>query len=198
MRLDIYSPMHKAQRKNLFELSIKIGRADFSEAAQVATLKSEVQAIIASLRKHAQHEETFIHPLFKQLGTEGEHLEEEHHDLEITFANLEKCLAAEKQNDLYTQFNRMVVAYLKHIDAEETAQQDILWKHYDDAALMEAMKKFHASRKQEETMQAYEYMFPSLNPQEIQGMLCGAKAVFPADVYVVVESMARKAVVEVV
>ncbi len=57
---------------------------------------------------------------------------------------------------------------------------------------MDVMKKFHASRSQEEAMVGYEYMFPCLSPQEIKRILCGAKVTFPADVYAVVEDMAKK------
>jgi hypothetical protein len=193
MRFDLYSIMHKAQRKNLFDLSFKIGRADFSDASQVTALKDEVKAVIVRLQEHAHHEETFIHPLFQKIGAQGDSLEKEHRDLEILFEGLEKCLDSENQTDLYVHFNRFLTAYLNHIDAEEIAQKDILWKYYDDEALKEVMKEFKQSRTLNEAMTDLEYMFPCLTPQEIQGILGGMKGVVPDTVYETVECMARRA-----
>jgi hypothetical protein len=193
MRFDLYSVVHKAQRKNLYELSVKIGRADFQDATQVTAIKGEIKTLLTRLRKHAHHEETFVHPLFHQIGTHGNTIEAEHRDLELIFEALEKCLDTENQSELYTRFNRFLTAYLTHIDAEETAQKDILWKHYDDAALLEVMKKFNANRTLDESLEDLEYMFPSLSPQEIQGILGSMKGSVPNTVYETVSAMAQKA-----
>lgn len=193
MRVDLYSLIHKAQRKHLFDLSFKIGRTDFRDASQISVLKEEIKAIIIHLYKHAKVEETFIHPLFKKIGGQGDVIEEEHRDLETLLGDLEKSLLAENQENLYTRFNQFLIAYLSHIDAEETAQKDILWKHYDDSTLMDVLKRFQESRTPDQSMDDLKFILPCLNPQETEKILKSMKGSVPDKVYESVEVMAQKA-----
>lgn len=183
MRVDLYSLIHKAQRKHLFELSIKIGQTDLRDGSQVSDLKEELRDAVKWLREHAEHEETFVHPLFHKIGGQGDFIEQEHHDLEHLLENLEKSLASESQGDLYTRFNQFLAAYLAHIDSEEMAQKDILWKHYDDGALMEVMKKFKENRTPSQSMEDLEFMLPCLSPEETERILGTMKGNVPDHVY---------------
>ncbi len=193
MRVDLYTFIHKAQRKHLFDLSVKIGRSDFRDASQVSLLKKELRGMVARLKEHASHEETFIHPFFHKIGQQGELIEREHHDLEILLEELEKNIDTLDQGQLYTQFNRFLAAYLTHMDDEEKAQRDILWKHFDDEALMEVMKKFRAQQTPTQFMEDLEFLFPTLTAEEVERILGGMKGVVPEATYQAVSLMAKKA-----
>ena len=62
MRVDLYSAIHKAQRKYLFEISIAIGSADPSDPVQVAGIQQKIKDAILNLKDHADNEKTYIHP----------------------------------------------------------------------------------------------------------------------------------------
>ncbi len=193
MRVDLYTFIHKAQRKYLFDLSVKIGRSDFRDASQVSLLKKELKVMIARLKEHASNEETFIHPFFHKIGQQGNSIEREHHDLEILLEDFEKNIDTLDQSKLYTQFNRFLAVYLTHIDDEEKAQEDILWKHFDDEALLDVMKQFRARQTPTQAMEDLEFIFPGLNAEEIERILSGMKGVVPDATYQAISLMAKKA-----
>lgn len=175
MKVDVYTKIHKAQRKHLFALSVKIGRTDFDDTVQVSYLKDEIKRIINHLREHAQHEKRFIHPLYREVGNQAEIFDHEHDDLENSLDLLEKVMADDDHDShkIYTQFNRFVAFYLKHIDEEESSQREILWKNYDNERLMEVIKSFQQSRAPQEGLQDLEFMLPCLNIQEVIDVLTG-------------------------
>lgn len=177
MKVDVYTKIHKAQRKHLFALSVKIGRTDFMDAEQVSHLKEEIQKTINNLRKHSQHEEHFIHPLYAELGNQAKLFEHEHHDLENSLEMLEKMIADHNYDGqkIYAEYNRFVAFYLRHIDDEESAQREILWKNYDNDRLMEIIKSFQQSRTPQEGMQDLEFLLPCLNIHETLEILTGMK-----------------------
>jgi hypothetical protein len=181
MKVDIYTKIHKAHRKSLFALSEKIGRTNFADVSQVSHLKEEVKKIIKRLREHAQHEECFIHPLYAELGKQGEVFDHEHNDLENSLDLLEKNIAdgQHDSNQIYTQFNQFIIFYLKHMDEEESAQREILWKYFDNDRLIDIIHHFQKSRMPEEDMEDLEFMLPCLNIHEILEILGSMKANAP-------------------
>jgi uncharacterized membrane-anchored protein YjiN (DUF445 family) len=193
MRFDLYSLIHKAQRKHLFDLSVNIGRANLKDPAQLSPLKEELEIMVERLRKHAEVEDTYIHPLFHKIGNQGEMIEKEHHDLERLLDNLEKSLSLENQESLYTRFNQFLIAYLSHIDAEETAQKDILWKHYDDKTLQEVIQRFTASLTPEQSLDSFKFIFPCISLQERDSILNSLKENAPKHVYEAVCLIAKMA-----
>lgn len=177
MKVDVYTKIHKAQRNHLFDISVKIGRTDFTDAQQVSHIKDEIITMIKRLREHAQHEERFIHPLYAEVGKQAELFEHEHHDLEDSLDVLEKIIADNHPDGqkIYSEYNRFVAFYLKHIDDEESAQREILWKNYDNDRLMEVIKSFQQSRTPQEGMQDLEFILPCLNIHEAAEILMGMK-----------------------
>ena len=91
-KTDLYNFVHKAQRARLFALSGEIGRADFSDPADVERLGAGLADMIGHLREHAAIEETYIHPLYEELGgglNAAEEFAAEHHLLEQELETLE-------------------------------------------------------------------------------------------------------------
>lgn len=177
MKLDLYGKIHKAQRKHLFVISEKIGRTDFTDAVQASQLKNEIKTIIKHLREHAQHEERFIHPLYAEVSKQAELFDHEHHDLENSLDLLDKIITDDQSDSqkIYTQFNRFIIFYLKHIDDEESAQKEILWKNYDNDRLMGVIKDFQQSRTPQEKMEDLEFLLPCVNIHEALEILMSMK-----------------------
>src|SRR5690606_29630220 len=143
MRADLYSLIHKAQRFHLFQLSDELGLADFKNTSDAKRAETLTRQMIEHLRDHAKNEETYIHPLFKRIGTDTvEHLEKEHGELEEEITKLEATLREGRWEDIYGQYTRFLGSYLTHLAEEESAQREILWTRYDDQALMAVFNRF--------------------------------------------------------
>jgi hypothetical protein len=172
---DLYTVIHKAQRMHLFGLSTRIGRADFSDAAEVSSIEKDLKSMIFHLRKHSLNEATYIHPLFNEMGNQIAAIDEEHDDLEKELLKIEHILKEKKWEELYPELNRFIAAYLTHQDEEERMQVDILWKHFDDDRLAGVMTAFKKSLSPVEDMENLKFMIPSLSVPELTQMFQNIK-----------------------
>lgn len=182
-KIDLYSFIHKAQRVHLFTLAIKIGRADFSDEIEAHSIEQELRDMIARLKAHSIHEDTLIHPLFRELGDQIAVIDEEHDDLGKELLKLEHILDSKQWDLLYPELNRFISAYLAHQDEEETMQEQILWKHFDNARLGTVMTAFQASRTPAQKMDDLKFIIPGLSLSELTALFQGIKASAPAPAF---------------
>lgn len=167
MRFDLYSLIHKAQRKYLFELSIAIGRTNPSDELQCKNIESQIHDMILLIEDHSKNEEKFIHPLFAQTGHQDKILETEHNNTKEQLENLKFLVKKRDIKALYSAYNRFVASYLEHTDEEERLQAEILWEHFDDQKLMSVMSQFAASKSSQQMLWGLDFMAPALNIQEL-------------------------------
>jgi hypothetical protein len=179
MRIDLYTLIHKAQRHHMCHLSAAIGKADFSDAGEAKSVYEDVRAIIAHLRDHAHNEETYIHPLFHQLGKVAGALEAGHVELETEFAGIEQLLEAGSGDALHQAYTRLLAAYFIHLDEEETAQRTVLWPNYTDEELAQTFNRFKAERDPAAARADLEFMLPALSAPELARLFRGIKATAP-------------------
>lgn len=182
-KVDLYTFIHKAQRVHLFNLTIKIGRADFSDEAETNSIEQELRDMIARLKAHSIHEDTLIHPLFRELGDQAATIDEEHDELGQELLKLEHILDHKRWDALYPQLNRFISIYLAHQDEEEILQTEVLWKHFDNARLGTVMTAFQANRTPAQKMDDLKFIIPALNIAELTKMFLGMKASSPAPAF---------------
>jgi hypothetical protein len=175
-RIDLYRNVHKGQRAHLFSLAIELGRADHEDAAKVNALATRLRAALAELRRHAENEERFIHPLLQARAPKvAAMLEREHQDLDPVLAEVEERLdglqgasrsPSETGVELYGAWCRMVSIYLTHIDAEERLGMAALWDTCTDDDILAVIRAFIASRTAAEQIEDLRIQAPALSPQE--------------------------------
>lgn len=180
-RVDLYRFPHKVQRAHLFALSTKIGRADLTNQMELNEIEKSLRLMIRLLREHSEHEATFIHPLYKEVGDSASPLDEEHDDLEKELVKLEKVLEEKRWSALYEVLNRFIGHYLLHQDEEETEQTEVLWKHFDDSRLLAVMNAFKASRPSSSLKEDLELAIPCLNLVELTQMFQMIKMAAPKE-----------------
>lgn len=163
----------------MYALGSKIGRADLTNSDDLESIERELREMISHLRAHSHHEDTFIHPLYRELGQEAVAIDEEHDDLEQGLNLLEAILNQKEWQKLYPQFNRFLASYLSHQDEEEQMQAAVLWKHFDNARLGEVFIAFNKDRSPEAKAKDLAFLIPGLSPPEIMGMLHHLKASSP-------------------
>ncbi len=183
-RIDLYRNVHKGQRAHLFSLAVELGRADYEDTAKINALATRLHSALAELRRHAENEERFIHPLLLARAPKvAAMLEQEHHELEPVLKELEDKLdavqsaaenAVEVGMELYRAWCRMVSAYLGHIDAEERAGMSALWDTCTDEEIFAVIRTFVASRTATEQIHDLTSQAPALSPQERALLVAGA------------------------
>lgn len=195
-RVNVYSAMHKAQRKRMFDLASDMGRADFEDTATVNRLRADLERIIANLREHAQYEEKFVHPLFAEVGAVGQEplqsLHDEHNALEILLEAIEARVKDNFDAKLYADINRLIATYLIHIDKEETAQESLLWPNFDNARMAGVMETARLNTSPPQAMENLRFMLPCLSVAEATGFLLAAKATAPAPAFQAVCEVAKQ------
>jgi hypothetical protein len=165
----------------LFELARDIGKADWDKPAGAAQLVARLRAMLTHLRDHAQNEETYIHPLFDDIGSGAGQIHDEHDALEVDLEALEHLIDSGRHAELYAAYTRLLGRYLLHLDQEETAQRTVLWAHYDDNALLAVFNRFKAERAPEMARLDLEFMLPALSADELAQIYMGMKrSVSPA------------------
>lgn len=181
-RLDLYRNVHKGQRVHLFGLAGEIGRADPEDRAQLSALATRARAMLSGLREHAEHEETFIHPVLKaQAPAIVEALEREHHWVASSLTEVEDSLRrldaapdrAVPLGELYRAWCRMVAAYLAHLDNEERLAMPALWASCTDEEIFTIMSSFVASRSASDMLADLCGQSPALAPQERAAYVAG-------------------------
>jgi hypothetical protein len=175
-RIDLYRNVHKGQRAHLFGLAVELGRADHEDAADVRALAARLRSALAELRRHAENEERFIHPLLRARAPKvAAMLEQEHDGLEPALAEVDEMLDGfegapqnpfEAGAELYRAWCRMLSAYLAHIDAEERIGMPALWNTCTDDEILAVIRSFVASRTATEQIDDLRSQAPALSPQE--------------------------------
>lgn len=183
MRIDLYNFVHKAQRFHLFRLSEKMGMTDFGNAEEVDDIIREVLHLIEHLKDHAQNEEKYIHPLYQASGATGKHFDREHENLESEIKKIENVVAEKRWQDLYSAYTRFLGIYLLHLNEEEAAQRDILWKRYEDQDLAEVFNRFKLERPPHLAKADFVFMLPALSIPELTQMFRGMKAATPTQIF---------------
>lgn len=146
MDRNLYRIMHKAMRRDLFEVSSLIGSTDFTDVDAVEELGERFAGLVTSLGHHAEMEDEVLHPLARQHGLSAlANVEEEHAVLDAELVELETLMAGfaespgegrwDEANEFYLRFNRYVSSYLAHADREETELMPALAVALDGAEL---------------------------------------------------------------
>lgn len=167
---------------HLFGLATALGRADFEDRVAIAELGKRLRGAIDELRQHAQHEDTFIHPLLAVRAPEvAAALEREHQWVEGALVEIEEglrrcersddCLAAGA--DLYRAWCRMASTYLAHLENEESLGMRALWQTCSDDEIFAVIKSFLGSRSTDDLMNDLRRQASALTPQERAAYVAG-------------------------
>ena len=180
-RTDLYTFVHKGQRRALFDLTARAGSTDPSDLAAVAELIAEGRGVLADLHDHSDNEHRFIHPLFAERAPEIERAFEAAHvaldpvldDLARRFDALEGAVSPAAVLDLYRALARFTGVYLAHIDEEE-ATLPVLWERFSEVELSAVMAAFRRSRTPAQAAHDREKMLPGLHPGERARLLAAS------------------------
>jgi hypothetical protein len=206
-RVDLYSEPHKGLRNQMFEVSILCAGTNFIDAASVKLLADRTNAMIAKLKKHSWHEDTYAHPILgAKIPSSRAKLEREHdeHNKELeNLGALNAMLTTPMSDDklqrvgleFYRALNRFIAHYLHHLDEEEYGMQN-LWELCEPAELFAIMFAFAAHEEpdflpillnqaeqqlsQKEMMRIHQIIFERLGADKFEHTLSQAATISPA------------------
>jgi hypothetical protein len=197
-RLDLYRNIHKGIRVMLFELIQNSGRTDFTEAAELASLRADARDIFELLESHAHTEDTHVMPLVHAVAPVLAHeFAEAHEDQEARLPGLLATLemidanaldAAQKGHAFVVQLSRIAGELLTHMADEELEINAALWNAYSDEELHEAEQRLVASIPPDKMGRYLRWMLPSMNATERADFL----AMMPPPVFAFVRELARQ------
>lgn len=195
-RFDIYTLVHKGQRKNLFELTLAAGRIAADDHAAREALAREIAGTLASLVEHAEAEEKVFGPLYREGAPElGERLAAEHGALDAEMATLRGAVEAavaeaSPQADLalYRALARFTSVYLAHVDVEE-GSMPALWARFDDAALRRAQGEVVALHSRATVQFNLRNMLPAASSAERVVFLANLRRELPPPAFAGVRQM---------
>ena len=190
-KTDLYTFVHKAHRARLFALSGEIGRADFSDPADVERVAAGLKDVIDHLREHSSIEEKYIHPLYEKIGDVAEEFEAEHQLLEQEIESLEAIASEARWGELHRAYNGFLGRYLVHLQEEEEAQEQILWPN-DHGEMAETFARFQRERAPEKLRSDLEMFLPALSAPELTGMFTGMKLHAPTYVFEFAQGLAAQ------
>jgi hypothetical protein len=199
--LDLYRDIHKGIRTELFAVTAEAGRLDPADREGRAALAANVDAVVALLVSHAEHEDTAVQPAIEaNLPDLAERIERDHLSLEAWMEGLQALAAdaaaapAGRQRDrvqhLYLELGSFTGAYLHHQDIEERVVMPAL-----EAAIgIEAVGGIHhaiiSSIPPAEMASSLALMLPAMNLDDRAELLGGMRAGAPAEVFDGVWSLA--------
>jgi hypothetical protein len=185
-RFDFYSLVHKGQRKNLFELTVAAGQLAADDQPGREALARSVEKTLSAIVDHAEAEETFFGPLYREAApATGERLSAHHADMTAQLGELRGALhlalagrSAASDLALHRALARFTASYLAHVDAEEASLPE-LWAGFDDAALAGAQGALVASHPAATVQFNLRNMLPAASPGERVAFLSSLRRTMP-------------------
>lgn len=193
-RHDMYTAIHKALRRRIFETTALVEGCDFADAAERTDVLGHVRTTLECLEEHAGHEDDFVLPRLQAANPAvAERLTEAHervHHAGAAVAALLDALegadadvALSRGPELCHALNLLASQHLEHMNDEETLANAVLWQAHTDEELRELHDALLASIPGPRMAEWMAMMLPALNVHERIGVMGGIKANAPAAVF---------------
>lgn len=152
MRVDVFSTIHKALRRVLFELADELARVELSRTIAIDDVVARVERVIELLDEHALLEDECVFPMIRELDPLlADELAQDHRALLIVQCEVERIAQELAMADLASRehhahrlaiaVTHLIALQLLHMNREETEGNRVLWSGLDDAALLAISKR---------------------------------------------------------
>ncbi|MET8053092.1 hemerythrin domain-containing protein [Streptosporangium sp. NPDC005286] len=189
-RDDLFTHIHKALRRGLFEVTMLAGATDWADDDDIEQLAARWQPLLALLRSHTEHEDRHILRVldpYEHQTTDA--IAEQHTDLEELEQHLAESFDAlvVKPDPVaglafYRDLARFTAAYLPHLQEEETVVMPRIWARCTDEEIAAARAAFMAETTPEIQTISLELMLPSLDRPTRTGLVRRMAATAPPEV----------------
>jgi hypothetical protein len=194
-QVDLFTLIHKAVRRMLFDLAGQLQTADLSDDACVRELVRNLRQMLVLLEQHAEHEDHLIFPAIEavapgatcEAGHEHEAYAAKTAILQAHIDALETAstdaLRVRAGRELHLAFFEFLAFTLMHLNHEEVTALPASLLHMTDEALLAIRAEIHRKTQPELYREWLRWMLPALNPKELRNMLAAARDKAPAATY---------------
>jgi hypothetical protein len=170
---DFYGRFHKFLRRELYAAALAAGTLNHEDRPAVMALAGRIGGLVGLLRQHADHEDTFVHPLLaKWLPTAQLRLAREHLSAEAGLSEIDRCRGAlvDSPSDatvrtLYRRLLAFIGTYEGHLQAEEDLTPTLL-AVCPKEELQQAQRRIVESLPPDFRERSLQNLLPVLTPQE--------------------------------
>ncbi len=203
-RYNIFDFIHKAWRALLYETALVLQQADFDNNEEAENALKQLELVLETFAKHAYHEDTFVIPAIQKYAAEtafkmqNDHGKDEvlTHQLNIKIEAFRFTSSPELKNvigrEIMYLFIDFVAFNLIHMNMEEQTINELLWKHYTDAELIQLNESIVKSVPAEEMMYSLQWMIKGISNLQLALLLNKLKSEMPSAVFESVCSVAQK------
>ncbi|HEV2449551.1 MAG TPA: hemerythrin domain-containing protein [Thermoplasmata archaeon] len=203
-REDLFTPVHKALRAMMYDLSSRVQSNDFADLAATRALVVDLEHDFAVARsagcmlcvfhEHADTEEGIVFPEVKRTSGElvasliAEHLDLARREIAITDA-AHALLALGSEEDRLTAgtalnlaLNQLLAAYLVHINREDAELVPRMREHFTDPQMAKMRGAIIAQFPPDRLFALLGWMLPALNVTELTDLIGELKRSAPPPV----------------
>lgn len=203
-RYNLFNLIHKGLRHVLYDVAIKIQRADFGSASETFETLSRVEVLIDYFEGHADAEDTFILPALHRYDPvlvndfEKQHVED--HRLGNLLEDIIQKIKSEESitkriqlgQNLLHLYHEFVAFNLYHMNKEENVLNKVLWQNFTDQELQAITQQIIQSIKPQKLMALNRWMMRSINITEVTAWLTGVKRGAPEAVFITYLQLAEE------
>jgi hypothetical protein len=203
-RYNVFNQIHKGLRLMMFNTGTAIQQTDFTDVDQAAPIIQQLEEVLNFFDQHADHEDTYIlSNVTIHNSVLVDELEQDHGDDHSLVQNLlhhifNWKLAKDKEamrkagEQIHYLFNDFIAFNLYHMNKEERALNEVLWKNYSDLQILGMEQEILNSISPEDLIAESKWMMRAINNEEVIEWILGVKNGAPAEVYNTFLNMAKQ------
>jgi hypothetical protein len=152
-RINIFNQIHKGLRAALYDAAISLQQTDFTVEAETEEALSKIKEVVMLFDEHALKEDTFVLPAILQFEPSVVDAFEQEHMTDLVLSSqlvalvngFDNLLKAEDRatagRKINIQFVEFLVFNLKHMAKEEDILNQLLWRYYSDAEILQIQQR---------------------------------------------------------
>jgi hemerythrin-like domain-containing protein len=202
-RVDLFTTVHKAIRALIYDLSMMLQTADFTDERARNACLAALEHFLELLHEHAGYEDRtvfaathkFEPEIIDRLEAEhhqiGTHLDQVHHSIDRVKAATTDQERIEAGAGLNRSVNQFIAFYLGHLAHEEDTVLPATFKYFTDEELTGMRAEVQKTTTAARFAEWMRWMYPSVNINELTEMFKGLKAHAPPPFYEAMSQVAH-------
>jgi hemerythrin-like domain-containing protein len=194
-RVNIFNQIHKGLRTALYETALLLQRTDFTNETEIEDAFAASREVLMLFDEHARKEDKYVFPVIQPFEPSIANSFEEEHDKDHSLAHsLEQAMDAfhylasvQEKLEAGRNINHDFVAFLSfnldHMAREENMINQILWRYFDDAYILDIQKTIVRNTEPWHNDFFSKWMLRGNNDRDIQGWLRSVQLSAPTLVF---------------
>jgi hypothetical protein len=193
MRHDLFGPLHKGLRHFALSTLIRLGQADVVDLGDLREALDQLRVLLVMRTRHLELEEEVIVaaldarvPGWMEGALDPEH-ERQRRGLRRLSAEVEALACSSestdvrrsRSRDLYLHLAHRIGEDFEHMEVEETAVNELLWKHFDDRELRALHGALLERQSPEHLADRVRWTLPALTHDERIELVLAAQSAIP-------------------